>query len=84
MCRPRSNRSNSPEFQAAASSPWHLTITLAARPYPHTRRDFKGIYQECATVLLEEIDYLNEGKNADKFRRNFRGTPWVRVPTIHW
>ena len=25
--------------------------------------DFKGIYQECAQVLYQEIDYINEGRN---------------------
>jgi len=49
-----------------------------------TNRDFRGIYQECATVLYDEIDYINEGRNADRFRRNFRDIPWVRVPTVYW
>ncbi|KAG2482100.1 hypothetical protein HYH03_018956 [Edaphochlamys debaryana] len=48
-------------------------------------RDFKGIYQECASVLYQEIDYLNEGRNADRFRRNFRtDAPWARVPRVYW
>lgn len=44
----------------------------------------QGIYAECATVLYDEIDYINEGRNADRFRRNFRDTPWVRTPVVHW
>lgn len=47
-------------------------------------RDFKGIYQECAKILYEEIDYINEGRNADRFRRNFRGEGWVKVPRVYW
>jgi predicted unusual protein kinase regulating ubiquinone biosynthesis (AarF/ABC1/UbiB family) len=31
-------------------------------------------------ILYEEIDYINEGKNADRFRRDFRNVKWVRVP----
>ena len=31
-------------------------------------------------ILYEEIDYINEGKNADRFRRDFRNIKWVRVP----
>lgn len=31
-------------------------------------------------ILYEEIDYINEGKNADRFRRDFRNLKWVRVP----
>ncbi|OUL36215.1 hypothetical protein BV372_08390 [Nostoc sp. T09] len=47
-------------------------------------RDWLGIYEECCRILWEEIDYLNEGRNADTFRRNFRGYDWVKVPRIYW
>lgn len=47
-------------------------------------RDVVGIYEECATILYQEIDYISEGKNADRFKRNFRSAPWVRVPRVHW
>jgi predicted unusual protein kinase regulating ubiquinone biosynthesis (AarF/ABC1/UbiB family) len=47
-------------------------------------RDWLGIYEECCRILWEEIDYLNEGRNADAFRRNFRGRTWVKVPRIYW
>ena len=47
-------------------------------------RDFTGIYTECATILYQEIDYINEGRNADRFRRNFQAEAWVKVPRIHW
>ncbi|CDP18955.1 unnamed protein product [Coffea canephora] len=47
-------------------------------------RDWIGIYEECAKILYEEIDYINEGKNADRFRRDFRNIKWVRVPLVYW
>lgn len=47
-------------------------------------RDWLGIYDECCKILYEEIDYLNEGRNADTFRRNFRGEDWVMVPRVYW
>ncbi|MDH6064802.1 ABC1 kinase family protein [Umezakia ovalisporum] len=47
-------------------------------------RDWLGIYEECCRILWEEIDYLNEGRNADTFRRNFRGYDWVKVPRVYW
>lgn len=34
--------------------------------------------------MAQEIDYISEGKNADRFRRNFRGVPWVQTPVVHW
>jgi predicted unusual protein kinase regulating ubiquinone biosynthesis (AarF/ABC1/UbiB family) len=47
-------------------------------------RDWTGIYEECCRILWEETDYLNEGRNADTFRRNFRGEDWVNVPRVYW
>ena len=40
--------------------------------------------QECAETLYAEIDYIAEGRNADRFRRNFREQPWVKVPRVYW
>lgn len=47
-------------------------------------RDWNGIYEECCKILWEEIEYLNEGRNADAFRRNFRDYDWVKVPRVYW
>lgn len=47
-------------------------------------RDWVGIYEECSTILYQEIDYINEGKNADRFCRDFRNVKWVRVPLVYW
>jgi predicted unusual protein kinase regulating ubiquinone biosynthesis (AarF/ABC1/UbiB family) len=47
-------------------------------------RDWLGVYDECCRILWEETDYLNEGRNADTFRRNFRGEDWVCVPRVYW
>ena len=47
-------------------------------------RDWLGVYEECCRILWEETDYLNEGRNADTFRRNFRHCDWVQVPRVYW
>ena len=47
-------------------------------------RDWMGIYAECCRLLWLEIDFLHEGRNGDKFRRNFRGVDWVKVPRVYW
>ncbi len=46
--------------------------------------DLTLIVDEFGTKLFEEIDYLNEGRNAEKFATNFRNDPRVKVPTIYW
>lgn len=69
----------------------HICIHVHARTKPCTyiqdiegRKDFKEIFDECAAVLYKEIDYIQEGMNADRFRRNFKSEAWVKVPTIYW
>jgi len=42
------------------------------------------IYQEFFNVLYREIDYVQEGKHADRFRENFRNYPRIRAPKIYW
>ncbi|HTL89232.1 MAG TPA: AarF/ABC1/UbiB kinase family protein [Leptolyngbya sp.] len=46
--------------------------------------DLASIVDEFGTKLFEEVDYLNEGRNAEKFAANFRTDPSVKVPSIYW
>lgn len=46
--------------------------------------DLSLIVDEFGIKLFEEIDYINEGRNAEKFANNFRGDPEVKVPSIYW
>lgn len=46
--------------------------------------DLTLIVDEFGIKLFEEIDYCNEGKNAEKFADNFRDDPTVKVPLIYW
>lgn len=47
-------------------------------------RDWKSIYEESAKLLYKEIDYENEGRNAERFATDFKDIPWVKVPKIYW
>lgn len=46
--------------------------------------DLTLIVDEFGEKLFEEIDYLNEGRNAEKFAANFQDDPQVKVPSIYW
>lgn len=46
--------------------------------------DLSLIVDEFGTKLFEEVDYLNEGRNAEKFAANFQNDPSVKVPSIYW
>lgn len=42
------------------------------------------VVDEFGTKLFEEIDYQNEGLNAEKFAANFQDDPTIKVPSIYW
>jgi predicted unusual protein kinase regulating ubiquinone biosynthesis (AarF/ABC1/UbiB family) len=42
------------------------------------------VVDEFGVKLFEEIDYQNEGRNAEKFAANFQDDPTVKVPLIYW
>ncbi|MGB3492430.1 MAG: AarF/ABC1/UbiB kinase family protein [Elainellaceae cyanobacterium] len=46
--------------------------------------DLSLIVDEFGTKLFEEVDYLHEGRNAEKFAANFQNEPQVKVPAIFW
>ncbi len=46
--------------------------------------DLSMIVDEFGTKLFEEIDYINEGRNAERFATYFADDPSVKVPSIYW
>ncbi|KAK2384707.1 protein ACTIVITY OF BC1 COMPLEX KINASE 8, chloroplastic [Trifolium repens] len=48
------------------------------------KRDWVAIYDECASVLYQEIDYTKEAANAELFASNFKNMDYVKVPSIFW
>jgi ubiquinone biosynthesis protein len=48
------------------------------------RYDLRGILDEFAFFLLNELDYVQEAKNADRFRSIFKDDPRIFIPWIYW
>lgn len=46
--------------------------------------DISAIVDEFAWTLRGELDYEQEGRNADAFRRQFVGNSGILIPRIHW
>jgi predicted unusual protein kinase regulating ubiquinone biosynthesis (AarF/ABC1/UbiB family) len=60
-------------------------LTRCLNLFPAIRKyDLEAIYQEFFELLFQEIDYIHEGKNADRFRKNFKNYPQVKVPLVYW
>lgn len=63
----------------------HRLLRFADRYFPWTRKyELEAIYHEFFNLLYQEIDYIHEGKNAERFRENFINYPLVIVPAIYW
>ena len=46
--------------------------------------DLPAIVEDFSWTLKEELDYLGEGRNADRFRANFADEPYLYIPQIYW
>jgi predicted unusual protein kinase regulating ubiquinone biosynthesis (AarF/ABC1/UbiB family) len=53
-------------------------------PQANENADWEGMLKEFDETIQEEMDYAQEGRNADRFRENFRGWRAIHVPRIHW
>jgi len=42
------------------------------------------ILEEVSSTLQKEINFYNEGRNIDRFRRNFEADSSVYIPKVHW
>ncbi|HEX5505079.1 MAG TPA: AarF/ABC1/UbiB kinase family protein [Thermomicrobiales bacterium] len=59
---------------AAASRRWEFA----------SQYDLVGLAQEFAQTLQAELDYLREGRNAERFAANFAGDPAIHIPRVYW
>jgi predicted unusual protein kinase regulating ubiquinone biosynthesis (AarF/ABC1/UbiB family) len=48
------------------------------------RADLDALLGEFSATLYEEIDYLAEGRNAERFAADFAGWERIRIPAIDW
>ena len=46
--------------------------------------DARELVDEFARSIRHELDYRQEGRNAQAFHRHFAGHPHVRIPRVYW
>lgn len=60
-------------------------VQWSERLFRWTRKyNLEAIYNEFRTLIYQEIDYLQEAKHADRFRKNFQDNPRLIVPKVYW
>ncbi|UOQ61450.1 AarF/UbiB family protein [Leucobacter rhizosphaerae] len=58
---------------------WLSRVRIVSR-----RVDMPALVEEFAQTSLEEIDYLHEAANSERFSADFAGDPRVAVPAVVW
>ncbi|MEG3437132.1 AarF/ABC1/UbiB kinase family protein, partial [Pannus brasiliensis CCIBt3594] len=77
--RPNLERLLNLDFELLLRMSRWLNLIPGVRKYK-----LEELYQEFFELLFQEIDYIHEGKNADRFRENFKNYPQVKVPLVYW
>ena len=61
-----------------------VKLTNRFFPKANENADWEGMLHEFYSTIFEELDYVKEGRNADRFRYNFRTWRPIRVPKVFW
>lgn len=48
------------------------------------RINFDMLHEEFSKIIRAELDYLKEGKNAERFKQDFTDDDRVIFPSVHW
>lgn len=62
------------ELAATASRHWQFA----------DRYDLTGLAEEFSQTLRAELDYIREGRNAERFAANFAADPHIHVSRVFW
>ncbi len=46
--------------------------------------NLKVLHEEFSRIIRAELDYIQEGRNAERFMENFRGDGRVVIPAVYW
>ena len=61
-----------------------VKLTNRFFPKANENADWEGMLREFHLTIFEEMDYVKEGRNADRFRHSFKTWHMIRVPKIYW
>jgi predicted unusual protein kinase regulating ubiquinone biosynthesis (AarF/ABC1/UbiB family) len=61
-----------------------VKLTNRFIPAANENADWEGMLHEFYLTIFDEMDYVKEGRNADRFRYNFRTWRAIRVPKVFW
>ncbi|MBX3287892.1 MAG: AarF/ABC1/UbiB kinase family protein [Acidobacteria bacterium] len=77
-----------PNLEATITGDLEILKKVAnfAERFPHLNEnaDWAGMLREFNETIHEEMDYVAEGQNAERFREHFKNWDNIHVPKIYW
>ncbi|AOT04662.1 ABC1 kinase family protein [Arthrobacter sp. U41] len=73
-----------PTIEADLDILQNLAVQISHRWDAAADYNLPGIAAEFAQTLRAELDYLQEGRNAERFAENFASDPGVHIPRVFW
>ncbi len=61
-----------------------LSFVIKILKVLYRRINLDVIYSEFSRIIHEELNYIEEGKHAETFARNFAHNPKIRIPAVYW
>lgn len=61
-----------------------LSFVIKILKVLYSRINVDVIYSEFSRIIREELDYIQEGKNAEAFAENFAQNPKIKIPVVYW
>lgn len=73
-----------PTIEADLDILQNLAVQISHRWEAAADYNLPGIAADFAQTLRAELDYLQEGRNAERFAENFSSDPRVHIPRVFW
>ena len=61
-----------------------LSVVRRIAPGATQTVDLQGLYREFSRMVFSELDYIREGRNAERFAHNFAGDASITMPGVIW
>ena len=61
-----------------------LASLVEARVREARRYNLVGIVNEFAKSIRRELDFMREGRNAERFAKNFADVDYIKIPKVYW
>lgn len=73
-----------PTIEADLDILQNLAVQISHRWEAAADYNLPGVAADFARTLRAELDYLQEGRNAERFAENFASDPGVHIPRVFW